>query len=192
MLSDYSPRDCIPLQPDLPIERPEEPPELVHLHDSAMLVLTDFSSVYPVTTTAGKSIEHALQTMKNAGIRLLIVVDNNQRMIGLISADRIMGDEPIRLAEDNQLDHSEITVGMLMQPQKEIKVLELNHLRDARVGHIVATLHDLEEKYVLVVDHGIVRGLFSSSQISRQLGRNILEDELPAHSLAEMVHTIGK
>ncbi|MGD2160427.1 MAG: CBS domain-containing protein [Gammaproteobacteria bacterium] len=192
MLSAYSPRDCIPLQPNLPIERPEEPPELVHLHDSAMLVLTDFNRVYPVTTTAGKSIEHALQTMKNAGVRLLIVVDNNKRMIGLISADRIMGDEPIRLAEDNQLDHSEITVGMLMRPQKEIKVLELNHLRDARVGHVVATLHDLAEKYVLVVDHGIVCGLFSSSQISRQLGRNILEDELPAHSLAEMVHAIGQ
>ena len=191
MQSAYSPRDCIPLQPDLPIERPEQPPELVHLHDSAMLVFTDFSSVCPVTTTTDRSIKHALQAMKNAGIRLLLVIDNNQRMIGLISADRIMGDEPIRLAEDNQLDHSEITVGMLMQPQREIKVLELNHLRDARVGHIVATLHDLEEKYVLVVDHGIVCGLFSSSQISRQLGWNILEDESPAHSLAEMVHTIG-
>lgn len=191
MQSAYSPRDCIPLQPNLRIERPEQPPELVHLHDSAMLVLTDFSRVYPVTTTVDRSIEHALQTMKNAGVRLLIVIDSHQHMIGLISADRIMGDEPIRLAEDNQLDHSEITVSMLMQPQQSIRVLELNHLRDARVGHIVATLHELEENYVLVVDHGIVRGLFSSSQIGKQLGRNILEDELPAHSLAEMVHTIG-
>jgi len=191
MQSAYSPRHCIPLQPNLPIERPEEPPELVHYHDPAMLVLTDFSRVCPVTTSADRSIECALQSMKNAGVRLLIVVDSNQRMIGLISADRIMGDEPVRLAEDMQLDHSKITVGMLMQPQKDIKVLELHHLRDARVGHIVATLHDLEEKYVLVVDHGVICGLFSSSQISRQLGRNILEEELPAHSLAEMVHTIG-
>jgi aromatic ring-opening dioxygenase catalytic subunit (LigB family) len=102
-----------------------------------------------------------------------------------------MGGDPVRLAEDNQLDHSEITVAMLMQPQRDIKVLELQHLRDARVGHIVATLHDLEEKYVLVVDHDIVCGLFSSSQVSRQLGRNILEEEMPAHSLAEIVHSIG-
>jgi CBS-domain-containing membrane protein len=187
----YSPRDCVPLKPGLPLERPDEPPELVHYHDSAMLVLTDFSRVNPVTTTTDQSIEHALQSMKNAGVRLLIVVDDNQRMIGLVSADQIMGDDPVRLAENRQLDHSEITVGMLMQPLQDIKVLELHHLRDARVGHIVATLHDLEAKYVLVVDHDIVCGLFSANQISRQLGRNILEEEMPAHSLAEMVHTIG-
>lgn len=45
----YTPRDCIPLQASLPIERPEQPPELVHFHDSAMLVFTDFSRVSPVT-----------------------------------------------------------------------------------------------------------------------------------------------
>jgi predicted transcriptional regulator len=43
-----------------------------------MLVLTDFSRVYPVTTTVDRSIEHALQTMKNAGVRLLIVIDSDK------------------------------------------------------------------------------------------------------------------
>ena len=191
MESAYAPRACVPLQANLPIERPEEPPELVHLHDSAMLVFTDFARVSPVTITVDRTIDFALQKMKSWRVRLLIVVDKQHRMIGLISADQIMGDIPVRLAEDTRLDHSQITVAMLMQPQEEIQVLELNHLRDARVGHIVATLHNLEQKYVLVVDGGMVCGLFSASQISRQLGRNILEEELPAHSLAEMVHSIG-
>jgi CBS-domain-containing membrane protein len=156
-----------------------------------MLVFTDFASVYPVTVTADTTIEHALEKMKRWRVRLLIVVNRQHRVIGLISADQIMGDGPIRLAEDYRLDHSQITVAMLMQPQSAIRVLELGHLRDARVGHIVATLHDLEQKYVLVVDDGAVCGLFSASQISRQLGRNILDDEVPAHSLAEMVHSLG-
>ncbi len=187
----YTPRDCIPLPANLSIERPEEPPELVHFHDSAMLVFTDFARVYPVTITADGTIGYALHKMKNSGVRLLIVVNKKHHMIGLISAAQIMGDDPIRLAEDKQLDHGQITVAMLMQPQKDIRVLELSHLRDARVGHIVATLHRLEQKYVLVVDHGVVSGLFSANQISRQLGRHILEEEMPAHSLAEMVHSIG-
>jgi signal-transduction protein with cAMP-binding, CBS, and nucleotidyltransferase domain len=191
MPSAYIPRDCIPLQASLPIEHPEEPPELVHFHDSAMLVFTDFARVYPVTITTDRSIEYALKKMKNAGVRLLIAVDKKKRMIGLISADQILGDEPIRLAEDKQLDHSQITVGMLMQPQSEIRVLELSHLRDAMVGHIVATLHQLEQKHMIVIDQGVVCGLFSASQISRQLGRNFLKEENPAHSLAEMVHAIG-
>lgn len=187
----YIPRDCIPLQARLPIESPEEPPELVHFHDSAMLVFTDFARVYPVTITTDRTIDYALHKMKNAGVRLLIVVDKKQHMIGLITADKIMGDDPVRMAEDKQIDHNQITVAMLMLPQKNIQVLESSHLRDARVGHIVATLHHLEQKYLFVVDHGIVSGLFSASQIGRQLGRNILETEMPAHSLAEMVHTIG-
>ena len=187
----YTFRDCIPLQTNLQIEHPEEPPELVHFHDSAMLVFTDFARVYPVTITPDRTIDYALHKMKNSGVRLLLVVDKKHRMIGLISADKIMGDDPVRLAEDKQLDHGQITVAMLMQPQKDIQVLESSHLRDARVGHIVATLHHLEQKYVLVVDHGAVSGLFSASQISKQLGRNILQEEMPAHSLAEMVHSIG-
>ena len=187
----YTHRDCISLQASLPIERPEEPPELVHFHDSAMLVFTDFARVYPVTTTADRTIDYALYKMKKTGVRLLLVVDKKHRMIGLISADKIMGDDPVRLAEDKQLDHNQITVAMLMQPQKDIQVLESSHLRDARVGHIIATLHRLEQKYLLVVDHGTVSGLFSANQISKQLGRNILQDEMPAHSLAEMVHSIG-
>ena len=187
----YTPRDCIPLQTNLPIERPEQPPELVHFHDSAMQVFTDFTRVYPVTITADRTIDYALHKMKNSGVRLLLVVDKKHHMIGLISAYQIMGDDPVRLAQDRQLDHSQITVGMLMQPQKDIKVLELSHLRDARVGHIVATLHQLEQKYMIVVDQGNVSGLFSANQISRQLGRKILQEEMPAHSLAEMVHSIG-
>ena len=187
----YTPRDCIPLQSNLPIEHPEQPPELVHFHDSAMQVFTDFTRVYPVTITSDRTIDYALHKMKNSGVRLLLVVDKKQRMIGLISAYQIMGDDPVRLAEDRQLDHGQITVGMLMQPQSDIKVLELSHLRDARVGHIVATLHRLEQKYLIVVDQGHVSGLFSARQISKQLGRRILEEEMPAHSLAEMVHSIG-
>ena len=187
----YTPRDCIPLGANLPIERPEQPPELVHFHDSAMQVFTDFTRVYPVTITADRTIDYALHKMKNSGVRLLLVVDKKHHMIGLISAYQIMGDDPVRLAQDRQLDHGQITVGMLMQPQKDIKVLELSHLRDARVGHIVATLHQLEQKYMIVVDQGNVSGLFSASQISRQLGRKILEEEMPAHSLAEMVHSFG-
>jgi hypothetical protein len=80
---------------------------------------------------------------------------------------------------------------MLMEPRTRIQVLDFNQLHDAKVGHIVATLHHIEESYLLVVDEGVISGLFSASQISKQLGRNIMDLQEPAHSLAELIREIS-
>jgi len=55
-----------------------------------MQVFTDFTRVYPVTITPDRTIDYALHKMKNSGVRLLLAVDKKHRMIGLISADKIM------------------------------------------------------------------------------------------------------
>ncbi|MGB5275583.1 MAG: CBS domain-containing protein [Gammaproteobacteria bacterium] len=191
MLPDYSPRKTISMPADLPVEHPEEFPELVHLDDPALLVFTDFSRVHPVTITADKTIDYALKKMKHAGIRLLLVVDDKERMIGLISAYTILGAKPVRLEEADRLDRSQITVAMLMDPRSRIRVLDMRNLRDAKVGHIVATLKDIEDSYLLVVENDIVSGLFSASQISKQLGRSIMDLQEPARSFAELIREIG-
>ena len=58
-----------------------------------------------------------------------------------------------------------------------------------RVGHIVRLLHELGVNYVFVIDEEngtkVVRGLFSISRISQQLGENVMSD-LSSHSLIEM------
>ena len=191
MLPDYSPRQTITLPADLSIAHPEALPELVHLDDAAMLVFTDFRRVQPITITADVSIDTALEKMRESGVRLLLVVDESEYMIGLISAYKILGAKPVRLEEADRVVRSGITVGMLMEPRSHIQLLEFSHLRDAKVGHVVATLHAIKEYYLLVVDEGLISGLFSASQISKQLGREIMDLEEPAHSLAELVREIG-
>jgi len=44
---------------------------------------------------------------------------------------------------------------------------------------------------VLVVDDGQLHGIFSMSEISKHMGHNESEPLVCAHSLAELVHTIG-
>jgi len=187
----YMPRCTIPLTAGAMVTHPEELPELVHLEDPAMTVFTDFTREHPVTTSLDASIDHALEQMKHSGICVLLVIDEEQRLLGEITADDIMGDKPVRLAESSGLDHSEITVKMLMIPTDRIRVLDFEQLGTARVGHIIATLHALESRYVLVTENGSIRGLYAAGQISRQLGRSIMEEEAPAHSLAEIVRSLG-
>jgi CBS domain-containing protein len=191
MKDDYAPRPTITLPPDTTVTHPDRLPELVHFDDPARTVFTDFTRESPVTIEPGASIHDALEQMKHSGICILLVIDNDQRLLGEVIADDIMGDKPVRFAEVMAIAHSRITVDMMMVPREEVRVLEIEHLRNARVGHIIATLHALESRSVLVIENGSIRGLFAAGPISRQLGRNIMDEEVPAHSLAEMVRSLS-
>lgn len=190
MKDDYVPRCAISLPPNTTVTHPDELPEQVHLDDPASTVFTDFTREHPVTIKPNASIDQAMEKMKYSGICVLLVLDEDKHLLGEITADDIMGDKPVRLAESTGLAHSEITVEMMMIPKEEIRVLEIEHFRNACVGHIVTTLQALESRYVLVIENGSIRGLYAAGAISRQLGRNIMVEEVPAHSLAEMVRSL--
>jgi len=72
----------LPLQPNSTFGRDTKPLELVHVNSPALAVMTDFNNIYPVTTTAEVPIDDALRKMKTAGVRLLFVVDNRERIVG--------------------------------------------------------------------------------------------------------------
>ena len=67
----------------------------------------------------------------------------------------------------------------IMTPQEKLEVLCMKDVAAAKVGHIVATLKKCGRQHALVVDTEgpgqaqKVRGIFSASQVSRQLGMEI-------------------
>lgn len=191
-MKEFLPRHLIPLAPHTSFAHPQDPPELIHLDNPALDVMTDFELTRPVTVSPETPIARALETMKRAGVRLLLVTDGQREIIGLITASDIQGEKPIKYAEENRVENSAVTVRMIMAPLEQIRVLNMLSVRDSQVGHIIETLRELERQHVLVVevdDAGKqqVRGLFSASQISKYLGRDVFDSEHFAHSLAEMV-----
>ncbi len=187
----------IHLQPEVTFERPAEPPEIVHWDSPAVEVMTDFRRVRPITVSPAVSIDTALDRMKRAGVRLLLVIDEHEQIIGVITARDIQGERPVKLVQETRIPHAAIRVQTIMTPQPEIVGLNMISVRNALVGHIVETLRALERQHVLVLELDEVtkgqrvRGLFSTSQIRWQLGENINADIPPAHSLAEMQHEIS-
>jgi hypothetical protein len=184
---------------------PPELPDRVHLTSPALEVMTDFTHVRPRTTSPDSPIDQALEAMKRAGVRLLLVEDADRRIVGIVSSYDIQGEKPIKLAQESRVSRSEIRVSEIMTPYAEIEALHMLSVRNAEVGHIVATLRALEQRHLLVVqsaegnaepteealpssDSGeqLVRGLFSSAQIGRQLRVEVDEIMTPAHSLAEI------
>jgi hypothetical protein len=77
-----------------------------------------------------------------------------------------------------------------MSPCASLQVLNMEQVRTAKVGHIVATLKHAGRQHTLVVDQNgkggaRLRGIFSTTQIVRQLGMTIQTISL-ANTFAEI------
>lgn len=189
----YKPRYSISLQPGTTYRRPPGPSDWVRPDDPALSVFTDFETIRPRTVSPDSMIDDALEQMKEQGVRLLLVTDENEIIVGIITARDIQGEKPIRITEQTRVPRADIRVSDIMTPQPEIPVLNMISVEPATVGHILATLQALERQHILVVevdeetDRQCVRGLFSSSQIRKQMHEVEGEDIPPAHSLADIV-----
>ncbi len=192
MADEFATFSHIRLKPGTSFSRPPELPRLVHLDSPALEVMTDFRIVHAVTIGPEVSIDEALETMKTRGVRLLLVTGESDHILGLITAKDIQGEKPIKIAQESRIPHSAITVEAVMTPRSSIEVLNMLSVRNAQVGHIVATLQALARQHALVVDVDpksktqCVRGIFSTTQISKQLVVNAAEVVTRDSSLAEI------
>jgi CBS-domain-containing membrane protein len=197
MKREFAALSHVPLDAGTTFVSPPDLPYLVHLDSPAADVMTNFEFVRPVTTSVNVRIDDALEHMKSSGVRLLLVTDDENRITGLITAKDLQGERPIKIVQEDRVPRSQITVGMIMTRQSAITVLNMVSVRSAQVGHILESLHELERQHALVVDvddttgRQKVHGMFSTTQIYKQLGKEVTEEVAPAHSLAEMVHDAG-
>ncbi len=60
--------------------------------------MTDFNSVTAVIILPGDTLDEAHRRMIQRGVRLLLVVDQNRSVLGLITATDILGEKPVQVA----------------------------------------------------------------------------------------------
>ena len=179
------------MEPEATFQQPLLPEaKAVSLEDPALEVMTDFRRVRALTVPAGATMQYAAGRMRANRVHLLLVVDDRNCVLGLITSTDIEGGKPVRLAHDRGLRREEITVGDVMTPRERLEVIDIEDLAHARVGHVVATLKTVGRQHALVVDRDPqgrqrVRGLLSASQVGRQLGTPVQTVEV-ARNFAEV------
>ena len=151
----------------------------------ALEVMTDLARVTPASIRPQAPLAGANQFMITRGVRLLLVVDDLENILGIITATDILGERPMMVATERGLRRDELTVADVMTPAARVEVIALQDVEGARVGHVLETLRRAGRQHALVVDHDLVpasrplsppakrtmvRGIFSISQIARQLG----------------------
>lgn len=163
----------------------------VTMHSPAIDAMSDFAYMASVTITPDASLFAANETMIARGVRLLLVVDEEKALIGVISTRDTLGERPMQMLHHGKSNLFELTVADLMRPSAEIDLLDLADVKHASVGDVVATLKDLGLQHLLVATtdpedaRQRVCGVFSATQIGRQLGVTIDTFEI-ARTFAEI------
>ena len=196
-LRDYSPLTSRLLQPGVGYAQPTQAvPDRATLDDAAVNVMTDLNRVTAVIILPGDTVDEAQRRMLQRGVRLLLVVDQDRKVVGLITATDILGEKPVQAASQRGLRREEVMVRDIMTPQERLEVLAMEDVRVAKVGHIVATLMKAGRQHAVAVDYDskgrqTVRGLFSTTQIARQLGVAIQTSEV-ARTFSEIESMLSR
>jgi hypothetical protein len=119
----------------------------------------------------------------------------------------VLGEKSLRVALELGLRRGELSVGDIMTPARQVEVLALADVESARVGHVLETLGRAGRQHALVVDtdvlptkslidpplrRAMVRGIFSLSQLARQLGVTLQSSGEVARTFSDIEAALGR
>ncbi len=161
----------------------------------AIEVMTDLRRIPAATIANDLSLAEANHSMILRGVRLLFVTDPGRRVVGVVTSNDLLGEKPTRVASERMMRHEELTVRDIMVVAEELDAVSLSDVLRAEVGHVVSTLKACGRQHALVMEEGVdgelsLRGIFSASQIARQMGIPLQTTEV-ARTFAEIEAAIA-
>lgn len=196
MIKNYTALNSHPLKAGSSVARPTQVlAQNLSLKDPAINVMTDLRSVSVVVVRTMTSMEKANAKMIRYGVRTLLVLDDADQVAGILTATDVLGEKPVRFLQQVGGTHADILVRDVMTVQRDLKVLKLEEVKASRVGDVLTTLKAAGRQHTIVVEDNAdgsqtVRGLFSATQIARQLGVQVKTAEA-AKIFAEIEAAIG-
>ena len=151
----------------------------ITLEDPALSIMTDFSYVRPFRIGPTATIDEINQRMIACGVRLLFVAEENGALQGLVTYNDIYGEKPVRHLQEHGGQRDEITAADIMTPLEQLEALQHADISKAKIGDILSTIQHSGRQHLLVVrdeaqeGQQIVTGMFSSTQMEKQLGIKI-------------------
>lgn len=147
----------------------------VSLDNSALTVMTDLRKTTPFTIEPTASIEDTNRKMIANAVRLLFVTDSDENLLGIVTYSDLWGDAPVRYMKEHGGTRADIMVRDIMTVKDRLNALRLQDVSRASVGDIMQTMNILGRQHTLVMEttdtgESIIRGIFSTSQIARQVG----------------------
>lgn len=170
------------------------PPKSVNPDSPAMDVMTDLRHTHAALIEPQTTMEVAHAYMVLRGVRMLLVMNPEKNLVGIITATDILGEKPLRFSQERRVKHNEIQVSDIMTPLDKLAAMSLADVSHAKVGEIIASLGESGRQHTLVMNSSAdgnneICGIFSITQIERQLGITIQSSGVAA-TFAELEATL--
>lgn len=142
----------------------------ISANDSALEIFTDFTRTPALLVDASLSAEQAEALMQSTHVRMKIVVDKRDGVLGIISLDNLNSQEMIKRISQGYR-RSDLKVTDFMQPLSNLKAFSWEQLQDASIQDVIETLQNSGQQHCLVIDdqQHEIRGIISASDIARKL-----------------------
>ncbi len=193
MMRNYSPLSASCLSGTVRILQPT-PSKHVTAESLAIDVMTDLRCTHIAVISPEITMELANTYMMQRGVRLLFVINKNNTLEGIITASDVLGEKPLRFIQERCVKHCDILVTDIMTPVSKLEAISIEDVNHAKVGNVVASLRDSGRQHTLVTekragDSPIILGIFSLTQIEKQLGEPIVPTAV-AKTFAEIETTL--
>lgn len=153
------------------------------LDSPALNAMTDLKKVRAVTVNPNNSIEFAKELMKYAGIRMLLVTDDKNHLLGLVTYRDFIGEKVINIIASEKISREQIQVGQVMTSLGDLNPFIFSDIENSTIKEVISILREAGRQHAIVIektdsnDEYFIRGLFSVTQIGRQLGMDISSDD---------------
>jgi hypothetical protein len=198
MYKNFKPLEFHTVKTSMTYFRPRQDlPERVTENDPAINAMTDLRQVTLLMVSLTTPLRMARERMIKGGVRMLLVADPDGTVRGLLTSRDVEGERPQKIVDKTGGKWEDLLVRDIMTLKGKLQVLAMDDVRQATVGDIIATLREVNRQHAMAADtdpdsgRQAVRGIFSLSQIARQLGLHI-DPSLRATTFADLEEAIVK
>jgi CBS domain-containing protein len=174
---------------------PEFAYKRITMEDPATAAMTDFSRHKAITAVPNTTLSTATALMKSVGVRLLLVVNGEGGVEGVLSYRDIIGQKATAAAVRESVPHNKLVISEVMTALPNVEALDYSEVGKANVLELVTLMRERGRQHALVTEtdkkgNVSVRGMFSITRIGRQLGIHIEAGER-AQSFSEIEQLIA-
>jgi CBS domain containing-hemolysin-like protein len=191
-MSSYKTIPVTMIDTDVSYHKPsQEFRESVTPDDPALEVMTDFTRVTAISINPCANLEQARERMLSSGVQMLFVTNQYHEVMGLITMNDLNGPKPMQAVSENGGKMEDVMVSDIMTPRLKLDALNYDDLVLAKVGDLLETFKRMGRQHALVVEtengsgKQIIRGVLSTTQLSKQLGYKVQSSHM-AGNIAEM------